>query len=236
MGGPKESDLQTPERPVVWISHKDGEHCASCSAELRSGDFIQIARDTGIRCITCAGLSDLVFLGSGDAALTRRAVAFSSKNAVVVKFSRARKRHERQGVLVEASALERAERACAQDAEARQAKRIKRQARDEIADREYIAEFTEGILKMFPSCPADEARSIADHACRKYSGRVGRSQAAKDLEPKALELAVRAHVRHVHTRYDALLTEGLEPREARPMIRGKVEEVLERWRSSRRGE
>jgi hypothetical protein len=93
-----------------------------------------------------------------------------------------------------------------------------------------MAEFTEGILKMFPSCPADEAKSIADHACRKYSGRVGRSQAAKDLVPKAIELAVQAHVRHVHTRYDALLGEGLEPREARPMIREKIEEVLERWR------
>jgi len=215
---------------VVWISHKEGERCVSCGAELRSGDFIQIARDTGIRCLTCAGFSDLLFLGSGDAALTRRAVAFSSRSAVVVKFSRARKRHERQGVLVEGLAIERAEQACAQDAEAREAKRIKRQARDEIADREYMAEFTEGILKMFPSCPADEAKSIADHACRKYSGRVGRSQAAKDLEPKAIELAVRAHIRHVHTRYDAILAKGLEPREARPMIRGEIEEVAERWR------
>jgi hypothetical protein len=230
MEGSKRSEIQTPERPVVWISHKDGERCFSCGADLRSGDFIQIARDTGIRCLTCAGLSDLVFLGSGDAALTRRALALSSKNAVVVKFSRARKRHERQGVLVEESAIERAEQACAQDAEAREAKRIKRQARDEIADREYMAEFTEGILKMFPSCPADEAKSIADHACRKYSGRVGRSQAAKDLEPEAIDLAVRAHVRHVHTRYDALLAEGLEPREARPMIRGEIEDVVERWR------
>ena len=93
MEGPKRSELRTPERPLVWISHKDGEQCTVCGTELRSGNFIQIARDTGIRCLTCAGLSDLIFLGSGDAALTRRAVAFSSKNAVVVKFSRARKRH-----------------------------------------------------------------------------------------------------------------------------------------------
>jgi hypothetical protein len=233
MEGPKRSELQTSERPVVWISHKDGERCTVCGTELRSGDFIQIARDTGIRCLTCAGFSDLVFLGSGDAALTRRAVALSPRSAVVVKFSRARKRHERQGVLVEAAAIERAAQACAQDAEAREAKRIKRQARDELADREYLVEFTEGILKMFPSCPTDEAKSIADHACRKYSGRVGRSRAAKDLEPKAIELAVRAHVRHVHTRYDALLAEGLEPREARPQIREAIEDVIERWRRRR---
>src|SRR5258706_3514907 len=48
MEGPKKSELQTPERPVVWISHKDGEHCTICGTELRSGNFIQIARDTGI--------------------------------------------------------------------------------------------------------------------------------------------------------------------------------------------
>lgn len=215
---------------MVWISHKDGERCAACGTELRSGNFIQISRDTGIQCLTCAGFSDLVFLGSGNAALTRRAVAFSSKSAIVVKFSRARKRHERQGVLVEAAAIERAEQACAQDAEAREAKRIKRQARDETADRQYIALFTEGILAMFPSCPASEAKSISDHACRKHSGRVGRSRAAKDLDPKAIELAVRAHVRHAHTRYDTLLAEGLEPGDARPMIRGEIEDVVERWR------
>jgi hypothetical protein len=85
MEGPKRSELQTPGRPVVWISHKDGERCTVCGTKLRSGNFIRIARDTGIRCLTCPGLSDLVFLGSGDAALTRRAVAFSSRKAVVVK-------------------------------------------------------------------------------------------------------------------------------------------------------
>jgi hypothetical protein len=173
MEGPRRSELQTLARPVVWISHKDGKRCTDCGTEPRSGNFIQISRDTGIRCLSCAGFSDLVFLGSGDAALTRRAVALSSRHAVVVKFSRAPKRNERQGVLVEASAIQRAEQACAQDEEAREAKRIKRQARDEIADREYRARFTEGILDLFPSCPADKAKSISEHACRKYSWRVG---------------------------------------------------------------
>ena len=61
------------ETPVVWISHKDGERCAGCGAELGAGRFIQISRETGIRCMNCAGYGDLVFLASGDAALTRRA-------------------------------------------------------------------------------------------------------------------------------------------------------------------
>lgn len=230
MEDPMKAGLESTERAVVWISHKDGERCSGCGTELRSGDFIQISRDTGVRCVKCAGFSDLVFLGSGDAALTRRTVALSARHAIVVKFARARKRNERQGVLVEASAIELAQESCDRDATARESKRKKRQARDEIADRDYIARFTEAILKMFPSCPAVEAQSISDHACRKYSGRVGRSRSAKDLDPKAVELAVRAHVRHVHTRYDALLAEGLTPADARPMIRGEIENTLERWR------
>jgi hypothetical protein len=48
-----------------------------------------------------------VFLPSGDALLTRRVHAVSSKHAVVVRWSPARNRNERQGLLVERDALER---------------------------------------------------------------------------------------------------------------------------------
>ncbi len=41
--------------------------------------------------------------------LTRRAKQYSQKYTVVVKFSRSRKRYERQGLLVNASALQQAE-------------------------------------------------------------------------------------------------------------------------------
>ena len=56
-----------------------------------------------------AVLDHLVYLGRGDAALTRRARKYSSLAAVVVRFSRARKQYERQGILVEPEALHRAE-------------------------------------------------------------------------------------------------------------------------------
>jgi hypothetical protein len=45
----------------------------------------------------------------GDAALTRRAGKHSKLSAVVLKWSRARKRYERQGLLVEETVLQRAE-------------------------------------------------------------------------------------------------------------------------------
>jgi hypothetical protein len=67
----------------------------------------------------CADLDHLVFLGSGDAALTRRATKHSSLWAVVVRFSRSRGRYERQGVLVQPKALEKAKEECLADADLR---------------------------------------------------------------------------------------------------------------------
>ena len=71
-----------------------------------------------------------MLLPSGDPALTRRALALSARSAVVVKFSRARKRHERQGVLVELAALEQAQAECARGAARREAQRARRRVRE----------------------------------------------------------------------------------------------------------
>lgn len=59
-------------------------------------------------CLNCAGFWDLVFLESGNTALTRRAKKYSDKVVIVVKFSRTRKRYERQGLLVTETALQKA--------------------------------------------------------------------------------------------------------------------------------
>lgn len=71
-----------------------------------------LVENRGALCLSCADLDHLVFLPSGDAALTRRARKHSTLVAVVLKWSRARKRYERQGLLVEAQALEMAEKEC----------------------------------------------------------------------------------------------------------------------------
>lgn len=59
----------------------------------------------GPACLRCVGLDDLEFLPAGDARLTRRVKANSARYAVVVRFSRTRRRYERQGLLVEPRAL-----------------------------------------------------------------------------------------------------------------------------------
>lgn len=88
------------------------------------------------------------------------------------------------------------------------------------------------IQELYPACPEPESLAIAEHACAKYSGRVGRSAAAKQFAPETIDLAVRAHVRHAQTRYDRLLGSGWERHEARSSVALEVEHVLARWRAA----
>jgi len=217
------------EARVVWFNRREGDPCAKCRAAIPEGHFIALDRGNGARCLACEGLADLVFLPSGDPALTRRAASFSSRSAVVVEFVRRRKRNERRGTLVEAAAIDRAKESCAADAGKRAVKAVKRRAKDEVAEREYLDQFRARILEMYPRCPGPAAEEIARHACEKHSGRVGRSASAKELDPGKVTLAVRAHIRHLHTEYDSLLAKGLSPGEARPLIRSRVEEVARKW-------
>jgi hypothetical protein len=174
-------------------------------------------------------LVHLDYLPSGDAALTRRSSKYSKLRAVVVRWSRARKRYERQGILVEPEAIEKAEEECLADVELRQARRLREATRREKLDKEYVAEFARRLRERYPGCPPGEEVRIAEHACRKYSGRVGRTAEAKDFSAEAIDLAVGAHIRHGYTRYDELLFAQHERWEAREAVRGDVERTLRKW-------
>ncbi len=191
-----------------------------------------MAGDKGALCLTCADIDHLVFLPSGDAALTRRAKKYSPLSAVVLKWSRTRKRYERQGLLVEEDALRQAELECLKDEDVRAIRRERDvRCRAEI-DVVYVKSFSEKIREFYPKCPVKTAISIAEHACVKYSGRVGRSAAAKKFDENAISLAVRAHVRHVETSYDDLLMRGFERIEARQMVEDKVRTIMTKWRGN----
>lgn len=213
---------------VFWIRRES--KCDECGEELGKGEFLRKEDDRGL-CLTCADLDHLLFLPRGDAALTRRASKHSTLRAVVVRFSRSRKRYEREGILVEEAAVERAEAECLADADARERARERAAERRAEEDAAYIASFVERLGELYPGCPPTERRAIASHACRIHSGRVGRSAAAKRLEAPAVDLAVRAHVRHVHTEYDALMAQGVARAEARAMVAADVETQLDAWRA-----
>ncbi len=64
---------------------------------------------------------------------------------------------------------------------------------------------------------------------RKYSGRVGRSAAAKDLGREAVQSAVLAHIRHTETDYDGFLSAGFYRAEARARVRSDVFRIARKW-------
>lgn len=211
---------------VFWIVRDSV--CAECGEALGKGRFLRMEAERPL-CLSCADLAHLVFLERGNTALTRRATKHSTLHAVVVRFSRARKRYERQGVLVEEAALAKAEAECLSDADAREAARERAAARRVELDAAYVEAFARRIAELLPGCPRPAQQAIAEHACERYSGRIGRAAAAKELDANAVELAVRAHIRHEHTPYDQRLAHGADRSDARREVAPQVEAVLRRW-------
>jgi hypothetical protein len=112
----------------VFISTTDST-CDECGEELGRGAWITLQKEKGALCLACADLDHLVFLPPGDAAIARRARKYSTLAAVVLKWSRARKRYERQGLLVEAQATEKAEQECLADIEVKERRREREAAK-----------------------------------------------------------------------------------------------------------
>ncbi len=202
--------------------------CADCGSGQGRGDLLTMD-DAGPLCLACADLGHLEFLARGDTALTRRARKHSTLSAVVVQWSRTRKRYERQGIVAESAAIEKAEQECLADADARERRRIRAAARREDEDHEFIDELAAAIRDQFPGCPPDRAARIAQHAGQRSSGRVGRSAAGRALDPDAVRLAVVASVRHEDTGYDELLMVGIPRYDARKSVKVEIDEILDRW-------
>lgn len=95
-----EKASSAPELVVIQPLNDEWK-CHRCGG---TGNLLMM-ESPGPACLRCVGLDDLEFLPAGDALLTRRAKAKSTRYAVVVRFSRTRGRYERQGLLVEPQAL-----------------------------------------------------------------------------------------------------------------------------------
>ncbi len=174
--------------------------CAECGG---TGDLL-IAADQGPLCMTCADLDHLVFLGAGDAALTRRAKKASVLSAVVVRWSRSRKRYERQGILVGETALEQAEQECLADEDARMRRRERDREHRVGEDVELQARMAGEIARLFPGCPPERAEAIARHTALRGAGE-GDSFRRRLSEPEGVPI----------------VAEAAEPREARSWYPGR---------------
>jgi hypothetical protein len=215
---------------VVFMVRRETK-CSECGCELFDGELLRL-EDNHPLCMDCADLGHLEFLGSGNTALTRRATKHSPLCAVVVRWARARKRYERQGILVTGEAIDQAEAECLADEDRRARQRERAAERRKAEDQNYESAVVGKLQELFPGCPANEAARIAAWTCRKHSGRVGRSAAAKEFDPQALRLAVIAHIRHEHTPYDELLMKSGDRQLARSQVHRKIEQVLDRWQAT----
>ncbi|RLE23139.1 MAG: DUF2293 domain-containing protein [Acidobacteria bacterium] len=220
--------MPTKNEIAVFIT-SGAASCDECKEELGRGAWIRTLEGRRAACLSCADLDHLVFLPAGSVALTRRSKKYSALWAVVLKWSRARKRYERQGLLVEESALDRAELECLADEDVRARQRARAAELRSTEDEKFIDSFATRVRGLFPNSPPGRESEIASHACKKYSGRVGRSASAKSLESSAVLFAVRAHVRHTETPYDELLFKGIDRSIARHEVQSAVDSVLDRW-------
>ena len=215
---------------VVFITRSEGT-CTECGEEFGRGNWIFLDGGKPF-CMHCAGLDHLEHLPSGNATLTRRAGKLSPIRAVLVKWSRTRKRYEQQGILVKPAAIQQAEKECESDADVRARQRERAAEKRAALEPVYVCAVTEAIQQQFPGCPIDEVSSIAEWTCEKHSGRVGRSAAAKELDAKSLRLAVVAHVRHRHTPYDEILMNTGDRGLARSTVAKTIDSVLAKWENS----
>jgi hypothetical protein len=162
--------------------------------QAKAPDLVVVLPVKDWDCAECGGTGDLLIMDDqGPLCMTKKASVLS---AVVVRWSRTRKRYERQGILVEEAALDQAEQECLADEDARMRRRDRDRERRAGQDVELQARMAEEIRRLFPRCPPERADAIARHTALRGSGRVGRSAAGRALGEQAITLAVVASVRH----------------------------------------
>lgn len=137
---------------VFQLVSRGDSKCDECGRELFKGNLLRKEGARGL-CIDCADLGHLAYVPAGDACITRRASNYSPLRAIVLRFSRTRKRYERQGILVSEEALARAEEECLDDAEVRERRQEADAPRRAERDAEYVGKFADEIRKRYPKAP-----------------------------------------------------------------------------------
>ena len=97
--------------PAVFALSRSSR-CYGCDRKLEAGEIIDVKNketDKEVFCLKCAGLGDLEILLSGNQKITRLASKYSTRRFVIMKWSDTWKCYERQGILVEAQAIDKAE-------------------------------------------------------------------------------------------------------------------------------
>lgn len=92
--------------------------CFNCDQKLNAGELVRIQqgqaseysdeREKEVRCLSCAGLSQMATVSSGNAKLTKLSKKYSKTCFVIMKWSDLWKTYERRGILAESQAVDKA--------------------------------------------------------------------------------------------------------------------------------
>lgn len=215
----------------IYLTKREKLHCHKCKKPISKGKaFVAEQEDYNGLCFACSPFAEYEFLPPGNAALTRRSKKHSAMCAVLLEWNNRRRRYERKGQYVEATAIVKAEKECAADKDVRAIKNKKAAEIRVVQDAAYIKDFGKAIREHYPNCPHKREFAIAQHACEKYSGRVGRSAAAKQFDAEMIDRAVEAHIRHAETNYDAQFGKGLRKKEIRAGLSTTIKRILASWK------
>ena len=222
--------MTTPTQNI-FLSRKEKQICNRCFGIISKGhQFVAETEKSRGTCFKCSDFRHYALLPSGDAAMTRRSKKHSARCGVVQEWNQRRKRYERKGQYVESNAILLARTECEGDQLKRDAKNVKAAVVREVKDKEYIILFSKAIRNRYPNCPANREVKIAEHACEKHSGRVGRTADAKSFDAKMIDLAVEAHIRHAETNYDNEFGKGKRKKEIRSDLKFEIKKKMSTWK------
>ena len=217
----------------IFLTRKETLVCNQCYKPIANGQhFVAETEKNKGTCLKCSTFRSYSFLPSGDAAMTRRTKKHSSRCGVVQQWNHRRKRYERKGQFIELKAIALAKQECDADKEKRLISNKKAAVKREIDDKIYIEAFSIAIKNRYPCCPINREIEIAQHACLKHSGRVGRTANAKQFDPKMIDLAVEAHIRHTETNYDKQFGKGIRKKEIRSNLKYDILKIMGSWKNS----
>ncbi|EEP78082.1 predicted protein [Uncinocarpus reesii 1704] len=162
------------------------------------------------------------FVPKGNVYITRNSRLHTHRSNQVVYTVQHSKTNRTLGICVPSDVHTRVLGLAAETAEARELAVAQKDTRDARHASDMLA-------REFPHMPALDMRAIVNHAFLKGSGRVGRSGTVSSEEKKA-ELAVEAHIRHVHTGYEGLLETGMQREDARELVWDQVKKVKRAWK------
>lgn len=215
----------------IFLTKKEKLRCSTCGEKIPLGkSFVAESEKHKGTCFSCSPFVGYVLLPPGDAAMTRRSKKHSTLCGVVLAWNQRNKRYERKGQLVEEIAIEKARISCEKDQAARDLKNKRAAIVRAQKDQEFIYNFALAIRARYPNCPEKREFAIASHACEKHSGRVGRTANAKEFDPKMIDLAVGAHIRHTETNYDEQFGKGKLKKEIRSEVKSTIKIVLNKWK------